>query len=648
MTSSREMEIVLKIKDEVSAGLKTVKSNLEYIKPQLKEMALAGSVGFGAVTYAVKQSVDAFAESEQKMAVVNSILSVMGKNTEAVKSQIVEFSEATTKLGFDNETTAVSMAKLFQVTGSLSEAQRATTIAMDLARFKQIDLDSATKLVTMTLAGNTRSLRELGIELDDTATPLANLGKLEKTVAGQTKAFAETTAGSMEILSQTFGDLKETIGERFAPVVNSLIKDTILPLIASIDKWIKENPTLVTSITYVTMAVTGFMAVAGSLGLALPKLITMVQGLGSAFLALTGPYAPLVLLIAGLSTLAGVISNTLNAPYNEQIRLNEEYTAKMDKLRLKLESLKEPIVGVSSTMKDMADKTAEAGKKIEEINGKISDLTRGFNQDQAGLKQQLGDEFVKQEQKIADIQTDIKEKTADRDRALAEATSIDKINQLNIDLQNLQTSLATEQTAYENAKAKIKGIDAEIAEARRIASLTEFERNLEQIRKEMEAKLLKYNSDLAILQQELADAKKQKAELVKMEQDYTAEIAKQEEARLAEVLKVTAEIKRSMAERAGVSIATPVFSATGGSSPFGSFSFGTQTSTKSVQDAIISPNGDIITTAPDDYLIATKNPNSLGGGIVVNVYGDVSGNELIERVKQGIMSQLRMDTKLSF
>jgi len=35
---------------------------------------------------------------------------------------------------------------------------------------------------------------------------------------------------------------------------------------------------------------------------------------------------------------------------------------------------------------------------------------------------------------------------------------------------------------------------------------------------------------------------------------------------------------------------------------------------KSVRDAIITPKGDIITTDPKDYLIATKNPQSLAGG----------------------------------
>lgn len=43
-----------------------------------------------------------------------------------------------------------------------------------------------------------------------------------------------------------------------------------------------------------------------------------------------------------------------------------------------------------------------------------------------------------------------------------------------------------------------------------------------------------------------------------------------------------------------------------------------------VDDAIIRPNGDIIKTNPNDTLIATQNPDKMGGGIIVqieNVYG---------------------------
>lgn len=50
---------------------------------------------------------------------------------------------------------------------------------------------------------------------------------------------------------------------------------------------------------------------------------------------------------------------------------------------------------------------------------------------------------------------------------------------------------------------------------------------------------------------------------------------------------------------------------------------------------------------PSNYGSITRNSQiGSGGGITVNVYGDVSGQELIEKVKRGIMSELKMNTQL--
>ena len=61
-------------------------------------------------------------------------------------------------------------------------------------------------------------------------------------------------------------------------------------------------------------------------------------------------------------------------------------------------------------------------------------------------------------------------------------------------------------------------------------------------------------------------------------------------------------------------------------------------SSKSVNDAIITPNGDIIRTSPSDYLIATKNPSNLGmssnGSSNVNV--SINGGLITEDVARQI------------
>ena len=49
---------------------------------------------------------------------------------------------------------------------------------------------------------------------------------------------------------------------------------------------------------------------------------------------------------------------------------------------------------------------------------------------------------------------------------------------------------------------------------------------------------------------------------------------------------------------------------------------------------------------PSSYGQITRNSQLGSGGITVNVYGDVSGQELIDKVKRGIMSELRLNARV--
>jgi len=62
---------------------------------------------------------------------------------------------------------------------------------------------------------------------------------------------------------------------------------------------------------------------------------------------------------------------------------------------------------------------------------------------------------------------------------------------------------------------------------------------------------------------------------------------------------------------------------------------------KKVNDAIISPDGRIITTHPDDYLIATKNPGGMGGMTIYieNVYG-MNPRELSRALKNELATKI--------
>ncbi len=68
-----------------------------------------------------------------------------------------------------------------------------------------------------------------------------------------------------------------------------------------------------------------------------------------------------------------------------------------------------------------------------------------------------------------------------------------------------------------------------------------------------------------------------------------------------------------------------------------------------VNDAVISPNGNVISTHPDDYLIATKDPSSLGGagsGLTVNINGGTFLDENVAlKIGDMIMNNLNLNMR---
>ncbi len=81
-------------------------------------------------------------------------------------------------------------------------------------------------------------------------------------------------------------------------------------------------------------------------------------------------------------------------------------------------------------------------------------------------------------------------------------------------------------------------------------------------------------------------------------------------------------------------------------SMFSLFGGGSGTGT-AVNDAIITPNGDIIRTNPSDYLIATKNPSALMGGgaggmtLNVNITGGMVTEDIARQVGKIIVREIK-------
>jgi phage-related protein len=66
-----------------------------------------------------------------------------------------------------------------------------------------------------------------------------------------------------------------------------------------------------------------------------------------------------------------------------------------------------------------------------------------------------------------------------------------------------------------------------------------------------------------------------------------------------------------------------------------------------IDDAVITPQGQVIKTNPADYLFATKNPDSMRGGVTVNIQGGTFlSEEAAEEMGDIFINKLKMSKKL--
>jgi len=289
---TEDISIVVRILDEASKVAKQIQGSIEDMKPVFKDMAIIGTAAFAAISAGLVMSVSAASRAQTEMAKFNATMATMGKAGEEAKKQLLETAKAMVRLGFDDEDTANSLAKFYQRTNDVKDAQTLLNVTLDLARAKSLDLDSATKLVNMALSGSGKALLQYGIIIKDTASPMEALSILQQKVGGQALAFADTFAGKMAILNVQITNVKEAIGNAFLPILIELLAK-IQPVVDRILEWTEKNPELTRNIILAGLAVSGLVAVVGTLGLILPAII-------GGFSALAGPVGLVLVIIGGL------------------------------------------------------------------------------------------------------------------------------------------------------------------------------------------------------------------------------------------------------------------------------------------------------------------------------------------------------------
>lgn len=132
------------------------------------------------------------------------------KKTLAAQSALSAFSGGQLRTGF---------TALVQTTGSVTRAQELLGITTDLARAKNIDMATASKIVGKVAMGNVSALTRYGIVLDKGATATEALAALQKKFGGAAEAYGNTTQGSIDKANNSIAKLQTSIGSTLLPTI---------------------------------------------------------------------------------------------------------------------------------------------------------------------------------------------------------------------------------------------------------------------------------------------------------------------------------------------------------------------------------------------------------------------------------------------
>ena len=192
-------------------------------------VALA-AVGAAAATFAV-DSVKAYAEAEEAQMGLESTLERFPRLADTNIEKLQELNEALmNKTRFDDDAIATGQAVLgqFELTGQ--QLEELTPLMLDYAQKTGKDLPTAAEDLGKALLGQGRSLKDIGIDFEDTGTAAGNFDALVEGLRGQVGGFAEesagTTLGKLDQLKNKFGEIQEAVGEELSdPLIT--VMDTL-------------------------------------------------------------------------------------------------------------------------------------------------------------------------------------------------------------------------------------------------------------------------------------------------------------------------------------------------------------------------------------------------------------------------------------
>jgi hypothetical protein len=278
----------------------------------LKQAFVPAAAALGALTAGIGLATKAAMADEAAQVELARQLKATTQATDAqVKAAESFISTLSRQTAMADDQLRPALANLVRATGSLELSQKAMAITADLATAKNIDMETASVAVAKALTGQTAALIKLDPSLKDLIDKSSSaddiLKALNNTVGGAAEAFANTAEGGAKNFSIAMGELQESIGAVFLPLMEKMI-----PILNDVANYTAEN----TKVIIVLMGVVGSLAgaiVAANLAMRIYAGTVKVVQIANTLLA--NSFTSLQTSAGVLATGIGVAAITLQAFY---------------------------------------------------------------------------------------------------------------------------------------------------------------------------------------------------------------------------------------------------------------------------------------------------------------------------------------------
>lgn len=209
-----------------------------------KGMVIGAGIGaFNLLSSAVDMGIgklgemaDAYREDQAGQELLAQAMKNNLPNWDGNRKGAEDFAGSLGRLGFADDEVRVSLGQLVGVTHDLKTAQDLTNLAADLARAKNIDLATATDIVTKAHEGNGKALKALGVDIGGAKTAAEFLDAIQKNTAGSAEAWAQTNTGKLAVSNVKVGEAMEKVGK----IVDN-VAQVVVPLLSDAFVWLADT-----------------------------------------------------------------------------------------------------------------------------------------------------------------------------------------------------------------------------------------------------------------------------------------------------------------------------------------------------------------------------------------------------------------------